>query len=340
MRRAAHHNDAPRQLATRSENSARPHRDVGSGGACPGTTGPEKGKAYEGNSDTERAHLPRYTARPVARSQIEDEDAGLGQCSGMTPEERVTDASPASYKGQVDTATPQPLSVRVRVGSRIAAAKRYAGRHRVLLAAAVVVLCGGGAAGAILASGSSYVATRPIGAALVKSPVVGSAASPYHRRRVLVQIATPTILNFVPGATFAIAVIVTNKASASITLERTRAVLSRRTPLRQIGTRLIAWKPFVCPPGAFCPAIDPIGDPPYGTAERPVPLTVAPGHEALAQLHFQFRDCSPVAGASAPTTKRVTVVYRTPDGTTIRQRLALGVSTPQLTRIPRANACH
>jgi hypothetical protein len=205
--------------------------------------------------------------------------------------------------------------------------------------AVVVVLGGGGAAGAILASGSSYVATRPIGAALAKSPVVGSAGLPYHGHQVLVQIGVPTRVNFVPAATFAIAVIVTNKAGAPITVEQARATVSRRSPLHQIGTRLIAYKPFVCPPGASCPYIDPIGEPPYG-AERPVPLTVAPGHQALAQLHFQFNPCSPVGGASAPTTKRVTVVYRTPDGTIVRQRLALGDSTPQLTRISQARVCH
>ncbi len=239
----------------------------------------------------------------------------------------------------MEGATAQPWTLRLRSRPQVVAARRFARRHRVLLAVAVVVvLGGGGAAGAILASGSSYVATRPIGAALVKSRIVGAGGLPYHRRRVLVQIGVPTIVNFVPGATFAIAVIVTNKAAAPITLERTEALLSRRSPLRQIGTRLIAYKPFVCPPGASCPFIDPIGRPPYG-AERPVPLTVAPGHAVLAQLNLQFRNCSPVAGG-APATKRVTVVYRTPDGTTVQQRLALGDSTPQLTRIRRANACH
>jgi hypothetical protein len=156
---------------------------------------------------------------------------------------------------------------------------------------------------------------------------------------VLVQIGTPTILRFVPGATFAIAVIVTNKAGAPIKLERTRAVLSRRSPLRQIGTRLIAYKPAVCPPRASCPFIVPIGNPPYGTAERPVPLTVAPGHTALAQLHFRFNPCTPQVGGSVPTTKSVIVMYRTPDGSIVRQRLALGHSTPKLAHISPARLC-
>jgi hypothetical protein len=156
---------------------------------------------------------------------------------------------------------------------------------------------------------------------------------------VLVQIGVPTILHFVPGATFAIAVIVTNKAGAPITLARTRAVLSRRSPLRQIGTRLIAYKPPVCPPNAHCPFYDPIGNPPYSTAERPVPLTVAPGHTALAQLHFRFNPCTPQVGGSVPTTKSVIVMYRTPDGSIVHQRLALGHSTPKLAHISPARLC-
>jgi hypothetical protein len=181
------------------------------------------------------------------------------------------------------------------------------------------------------------VARRPLGAALVKSPLVG-AGSTYRRHQVLVQIGVPTILRFVPGATFAIAVIVTNKAAAPITLERSRAVLSHRSPMRQIGTRLIAYKPVVC--HGLCPFIDPIGKPPYGTAERPVPLTVAPGDKALAQLHFRFDPCTPRVGGSVPTTKRVIVLYRTPDGSTVHQQLALGDSTPKLAHIARARLCN
>jgi hypothetical protein len=210
----------------------------------------------------------------------------------------------------------------------------------VLLAVvALAIIGGGGAARALLGSGSSYVATRPIGAALVKSPLVG-AGSTYRRHQVLVQTGVPTVLRFVPGATFAIAVIVTNKSAAPITLERSQAVLSHRSPMRQIGTRLIAYKPFVCPPGAMCPYIDPIGKPPYGTAERPVPLTVAPGDKALAQLHFRFNACTPQVGGSVPTTKRVIVMYRAPDGSIVHQRLPLGDSTPKLAHIARARLCH
>jgi hypothetical protein len=239
----------------------------------------------------------------------------------------------------MEGATAPPLSPRLRVRSRVASATRFAGRHRVLLALAVVVVLGGGiAAGAILASRSSYAATRPIGAALVKSPVVGSGALPYHHHRVLVQIGVPTIVNFVPGATFAIAVIVTNKAGAPVTLERARAALPSRSPLRQIGARLIAFKPFVCPPGASCPFIDPIGEPPYG-AEQPVPLTVGPGHEALVRLDFRFASCRSKSLHTSATVRKVTLLYRSPDGAAIHQRLRLGDSVPQITGAPVQPTC-
>jgi hypothetical protein len=231
----------------------------------------------------------------------------------------------------------QPVSTRLGFGSLTAAARQYARRHRVLLAVVVVVVVGGGAAaGAILLSGSSYVATRPIGAALVKSPLVGAGQT---HGRALVQIGVPTIVRFIPRATFALAVIVTNKAGAPITLERARAILPRRTPLRQIGTRLTAFKPFVCPPGAFCPFIDPIGPGPYGVSARPLPLSVAPGHEALAQLHFRFAPCWSKTFGRGATVRRVTLLYRSPDGTAIRQRIRLGDSVPKLTDIPAQPTC-
>jgi len=230
----------------------------------------------------------------------------------------------------------QPTPLRPWFGQLIAATKRHARQHRVLLAVAVVVVGGGGAAGAILSSGSSYVATRPIAAALVKSPLVGAGQT---HGRALVQVGVPTILRFIPRATFAIAVIVTNRAGAPITLERAQAVLLRHSPLRQIGTRLTAFKPFVCPPGAWCPAIDPIGPGPYGVPARPLPLTVAPGHEALAQLHFQFAPCWSKTLRKSATVRRVTLLYRSPGGTAIHQRLRLGGSVPKLTGIPARPTC-
>jgi len=200
----------------------------------------------------------------------------------------------------------------------------------------VVVVVGGGVAGGlILGSGSSYVATRPIGAALVKSPLVGAGQT---HGRALLQVGIPTIVRFIPRNTFAIAVIVTNKAGSPITLERARAIFSRHSPLRQIGTRLSAFKPAGCA-GASCPFIDPIGPRPYGVPARPVPLSVAPGQQALAQLHFQFAPCWSKTFRRGATVRRVTLLYRSPGGAAIHQRLLLGDSVPKLTGTPAQPAC-
>ena len=230
----------------------------------------------------------------------------------------------------------QPSSLQLRLGPLIAAARRQARRHAVLLAAAVVAVGGGGVAARILTSGSSHAPTRSIEAALVRSPYVAAGQGHGHP---VVQGGIPTILRFVPGATFAIAVVVTNKAGAPITLQRAQAILPPNSPLRQIGTRLLAFKPFVCPTGAMCPLYEPLGPGPYGVSVRPLPLGVAPGSEALAQLHFQFVPCWSKTLRAGATVRRVTIAYRSPDGTVIRQHLRLGDSIPQLTGTPTRPTC-
>ncbi|HEY2355101.1 MAG TPA: hypothetical protein VGH79_09425 [Gaiellaceae bacterium] len=154
----------------------------------------------------------------------------------------------------------------------------------------------------------------------------------------LAQLGVPTIVRFVPGGIFAIAVIVTNKASAPVTLEAVRANLPSRTPLHQIGSRLLAFKQFVCPPGESCPFIDPIGQSPYG-AERPLPLTVAPGHQGLARLDFRFASCWSRSLRAGATVRTVTLLYRSPDGAAIDQHLRLGTSVPQITGAPARPTC-
>ena len=231
----------------------------------------------------------------------------------------------------------QPLSPASSLGSRCAATWRYARRHRILLVVgATAVVVGAVAAGVLLRSGSPYVARRPINAGLVKSPLVGAAQGTGGP---LLQIGVPTIVRFVPRGTFAIAVIVTNKAAAPITLERATAILPRHSALHQIGTRLVAFKPPVCPRGAHCPFWNPIGPGPYGVAASPVPLTVAPGHSALAQLNFQLAPCWSNTVRASATARSVTVVYRSPDGTAVRQRLGLGDSIPKLTGVPARRTC-
>jgi hypothetical protein len=216
----------------------------------------------------------------------------------------------------------------------IAEAKRRARQRRVLLVVAVILVAGG-TAGGLLASRSSYPATRPIQAALVRIPIVG---------------VDPGCCRFAPGTTFALSFVVANKAGGPVTLESMRAVLARHSPQRQIGTHLFAFKLPVCP--GKCAPFNPIGAPPYG-AERPVPLAVAPGHYALVRTDFEFAPCwnktlsagaifrrlGVPAGGGIPLFRQVTVAYRIPDGATVHERLRLGNSLPLLTRYPARPTC-
>lgn len=190
----------------------------------------------------------------------------------------------------------------------IAEARRRARQRRVLLAAVVIVVAGGAATGGILASSSSYVATRPLQVALARSPLGGGSTGPA----------------FAPRATFAVGLVLTNKAGAAVTLQDARAVLASPAPLRQIGTLLTPFTlvqcPGGCPPGYPRYVTPPY--PPYG-AIRPVPLTVAPGHQALIQLNFRFVACWDKPLPWRPVTRQLIVGYRTPAGTVIHQRLAL-----------------
>jgi hypothetical protein len=135
----------------------------------------------------------------------------------------------------------------------------------------------------------------------------------------------------VPGATFAIAVIGTNRAGEQVTLERANAILPRHSPVKEIGARLVTYTPFVCPPGAMCPLIVPTGPPPFGVAESPRPLDLPPGRHALAQLHFQFATCwSPTFRRPGALFSRAAIAYRTQGGAVIHQQVRLRDSTPQL----------
>jgi hypothetical protein len=191
----------------------------------------------------------------------------------------------------------------------------------VLVAAAVIVVAAGSAAGAALVSGSSYVATRPIGSALARAPYEGL----YQDQ--------PAGNGFVfnPGATFAFSVVVTNKAGSPITLTGARAAVTPGSPLRQVGARFTVFKlikplPYPNPGPSEAPrtgppyGYNPIGPPPY-EGGRPAPLELAPGHQALAQLNFHFVQCWNKPLPWRPVVRAVTVAYRTPAGTVIHERI-------------------
>ena len=216
----------------------------------------------------------------------------------------------------------------------IAEAKRRTRRRRVMLVAAVIVVAVGGAAGWLLASGLSYVPSRPLDAALVPSD--GACGDAYGSSSGVCDV------RYVPRKIFAVSVVVTNKAAAPITLETARAVVAHPSMLHQIGAGLTVFKRIPLDRCAFssCPAINPGNPPPYGSvalnpppygSERPVPLSLAPGHQALAQLNFRFASCWNHPIPWRPVVPRVTVVYRTMDGLAIHERLRRLAAAVQLT---------
>jgi hypothetical protein len=98
-------------------------------------------------------------------------------------------------------------------------------------------------------------------------------------------------------------------------LERVRAVLTAHWPVGQIGERFKPWNQAESCVQGFVIGCStrPIA------AERPSPLRVAPGHQVLAQLNFRFLACSRREAQAALSVEKMTVVYRLPDGTRIRQ---------------------
>jgi hypothetical protein len=195
----------------------------------------------------------------------------------------------------------------------IAEARRRARQRRALLVTAVLVAAGGAAAGEVLTSTSSYAASRPLRAALARSPLLGASVAP----------------SFVPRATFGMSFVLTDEAGAAVALEDVRAVLPHPSPLRQIGIQLTAFEPVQCPGG--CPPGTPrFLSPPYGP-ERPAPLGLAPGQMALAQLNFRFVACWNKPLPWRPVVRQVIARYLTSGGTVIHQRIALGMYSVGLT---------
>jgi hypothetical protein len=187
----------------------------------------------------------------------------------------------------------------------IAEAKRRARQRRALVAVAVLLVAGGAAA--FVASSSPGVATgpRPIESAVVAS-VIGNPEQPGQLRLDGTRIYSPR---------FGIAVILRNGSRGPVTLERVRAVLRAHWSVGQIGARFKSWKQAKSCVQGFVIGCStrPIA------AERPSPMRVAPGDQVLAQLNFRFLTCSRREAQAALSAKEITVVYRLPDGTQIRQ---------------------
>lgn len=196
----------------------------------------------------------------------------------------------------------------------IAEAKRRARQRRVLVAVTGVVVVGVGIGAAFVASGSSNGASRlgPSNAVAVE-PVGGNIEQPNG----------PNPPGADPGVfspRFGIGVVVANGSKEPIILERVDAVLHSWSPLGQIGARFKHWKPPTCvsPTGLPCTTFPITAERPI-SAERPTPLRVAPGHEALVQLNFRLLTCTRREAQEPISLLKLAVFYRLPNGTQIQQ---------------------
>jgi len=132
---------------------------------------------------------------------------------------------------------------------------------------------------------------------------------------------------------FGIAVFLRNGSGEPVTLERVRAVLGARSPLRQIGTRFSLFTPEVCTPGMFCQinwalggfsAFRPFGAQPFAA------LRVPPGHTARGQLNFRIVGCAGGRrSGEAVSLRKIIVVYGLSNGTQIHQRVQVKAGFPK-----------
>lgn len=233
----------------------------------------------------------------------------------------------------VDGVRGLPLSRAPLIGE----ARRRARQRRALVAvAAVSLVAGGGAAAAILSSSSSgaaYVPTRPSRAAVAAS--VGDLIQPRRSGRTGVWVPEPWKVQVrglrTPLPRFAVMVFLRNGSGEPVTLEHVGAVVSAASRLRQIGARVGLLVPGVCITGPCyrtSPGVDAAAGP-FG-AERFSPLRIPPGQTAQGQLNFEIRACTSRPRVEAVSVRRITVVYRLPQGTEIRQHVALKEGLPQL----------
>lgn len=138
-------------------------------------------------------------------------------------------------------------------------------------------------------------------------------------------------LRYIPDQPFGIMVAVRNRGPHPILVRGVRVLEPPGTLVRQIGTRLQAWRPPRCTGNHSCPAYAP----PFGpfTAARPKPLRVLPGKSFGAELDFRLGGCREVPFAAPTSPKKIDVIY---DGG--HQVLSLGAARPLL-RFPKPADC-
>lgn len=184
------------------------------------------------------------------------------------------------------------------------------------------------------AAGSASATTRPVTAAVVKTPTTGLSG---RSDKALVKGGGPIIVRYVPHARFGIGVVLANKPRQTITLERVRAVVPDLLPLLQVGTRITRHGLPSCSPHTSCPPFA-LVTPPF-RAERTVPRPLRPGQKRVVQLNFRFRACSARNVATAQV-RRLLVTYRTRAGLRVHEELALGDSKIDVIGVSKKTRCH
>jgi hypothetical protein len=198
-------------------------------------------------------------------------------------------------------------------------------KRRLFVAVLVVLLVGAAIAGSFgLRSTSHFRATRSSTNAFAKDGSTEAWGRPSW------ALDGSTELRFSPSAPFDVGVVLHNESPQPVTLTDVRALIPRKSVVRQVGTRLVAFNP-VCRT-ASCPApgfLDP-----RQHVVVPSALQVAPGKAAGVQLNFRFLGCPQAGRGSTRDVRRIEVTYRDPAGAVVKQRLGLGgsrlkIDTPQ-----------
>ncbi|HJQ74770.1 MAG TPA: hypothetical protein VJ814_07785, partial [Gaiellaceae bacterium] len=134
------------------------------------------------------------------------------------------------------------------------------------------------------------------------------------------------------GATFGLMLVIKNRTHRQLMLEDVRAVVPRRSFVRQLGTHLAPF--FQCKP--YC-SRHAVMHGPFGV-QQPRTLHVRPLTSAQAQLNFAFAGCGALQTASTAPITRAVVTYRDPLGMVVHQTIALQSAQLAL-QSPRIVAC-
>ncbi len=151
----------------------------------------------------------------------------------------------------------------------------------------------------------------------VAAPFVQRNATQAAGAAVVAAGKTGVTLRVVPDSRFGLMVVLKNRTHRQLMLEDVRAVVPRRSFVRQLGTHLAPY--FQCKP--YCPR-HMVMHGPFG-ADRPVAFHVHPLRSAQAQLDFSFAGCGALRNASTRPITHAVVVYREGNGPTLHQRIAL-----------------